>query len=268
MRPHIVALALLLALALAPLGAEPTYHVVAPGETIYGLSRTFKVPVEAILAANNISDASKIKAGQKLLIPAIHTVGKGETLYGIARLYSVSFDALLSANHLTAKSVIVPGQLLVLPAGAKAAAATAATPAAKPASTPAASVAPATPANPVKPVAGGPSAGSGGAAAAFPPLVKTSPKSVDPALVWPCKGEARYFEGKIDGIMILTERGTVSKAIAGGRVVSAGPYRGYGLVVFVETRTGHIYVYGGQREPHGEGGRHGQGRPGTGQGRL
>jgi len=228
------------------------YHVVAAGETIYGLARAFSVPAEAILSANGIKDPSKIKAGQKLLIPSVHKVAKGETIYGIARQYAVSVEALLEANHLTAKSVIVPGQLLVLPAAAKVASATATSPG-KPAGTsPASSGTAATGGGKAATTASSgskasttPAPSTGGPAAPMPPIVKTSPKSVDSSLAWPCKGEARYLDGKIDGIMILTEKGIASKAIAGGRVVSAGPYRGFGLVVMIETDAHMIYVYGG-----------------------
>lgn len=245
MRPHSLALAFLclLAFSLGPLGAEPVYHVVVSGETIYGLARTFGVPAEAILSANGIKDPSRIKAGQKLLIPSVHKVAAGETLYGIARQYSVSVDALLEINHLTSKSLIVPGQLLVLPAAAKVASAAAVPPGGKASGTSSSSSGAAT--------GGATSTGSGktsastSPAAPMPPLVKTSSKSVDSSLAWPCKGEARYLDGKIDGIMILTEKGMASKAIAGGRVVSAGPYRGFGLVVMIETDAHMIYVYGG-----------------------
>lgn len=240
MRPHSIALALLCLLAFCPgpLGAEPIYHVVAAGETVYGLARAFSVPAEAILSANGIKDPSKIKAGQKLLIPSVHKVAKGETLYGIARQYAVSVEALLEANHLSSKSVIVPGQLLVLPAAAKVASAATG-------STATGSGKAATTASPGSKAPLASASSSGGPATPMPPLVKTSSRSVDSSLAWPCKGEARYLDGKIDGIMILTEKGIASKAIAGGRVVSAGPYRGFGLVVMIETDAHMIYVYGG-----------------------
>jgi septal ring factor EnvC (AmiA/AmiB activator) len=79
----------------------------------------------------------------------------------------------------------------------------------------------------------------------FPPAVKTSSKAVDKTLALPCSGEARYLDGKIDGIMILTERGVGAKAVTGGKVVSAGPFRGYGQVVVVQSKNGYIYFYGG-----------------------
>ncbi len=39
------------------------------GETIYNLSRRFGVPAKAILEANGISDATRVHAGQKIIIP-------------------------------------------------------------------------------------------------------------------------------------------------------------------------------------------------------
>ena len=41
----------------------------APGETIYNLSRRYGVPANEILKANNIADASRVKSGQVVVIP-------------------------------------------------------------------------------------------------------------------------------------------------------------------------------------------------------
>lgn len=46
-------------------------------------------------------------------------------------------------------------------------------------------------------------------------------------------------------MIIKAKLGEAEKAVAAGTVSSAGPYRGYGNVVFVLSRSGHIYVYGG-----------------------
>jgi lipoprotein NlpD len=270
---HALLFAFLLSASIATAAeADPLYHVLAKGETVYSLAKMYKVSVDSILQANGIADPTKIRVGQRLLIPRTHTVAKGETLFSIGRLYAVSVADLRNANHLAASAVIVPGQVLLLPGSAVAPTARASASAASPAaSVPASSSSavavggpgPAGTAAPAK-QPGAPSAAmatksapdnagagqsapsvSGSPGAPYPPLVKTSSKAVDPSLVWPCSGEARYLDGKIDGIMILTERGVASRAIAAGRVVSAGPYRGFGQVVFVEARTGIIYVYGG-----------------------
>lgn len=48
--------------------------------------------------------------------------------------------------------------------------------------------------------------------------------------------------------MIRTLPGETTHAVAGGMVVSAGPARGFGLVAFVQSASGYIYVYGGNEK--------------------
>lgn len=243
-----IALGVCLFLLLCPLlGAEPLYHVLQKGETVYSVARSFKVSPEAILSANGITDPTKVKVGQRLVIPQAtspgttstaspaprtHVVKKGETLYGIARLHGLEVAELLGLNKLTASAVLKVDQVLLLPGGTVA---KAKPDPAKPGDKPPAKTPAKTP-DKAPDKAPGP---------AFPPLVKTSSRQVSPRLALPCAGEARYLDGKIDGIMILCDKGSVSKAVTSGRVVSAGPYRGFGLVAFVEGRGGYIYVYGG-----------------------
>jgi murein DD-endopeptidase MepM/ murein hydrolase activator NlpD len=43
---------------------------VREGETLYNLSKRFGVPVASLLKANGLSDASEVKAGQKIIVPA------------------------------------------------------------------------------------------------------------------------------------------------------------------------------------------------------
>jgi len=45
------------------------YHEVGPGETIWRISKMYDVPIEKIVEANNLYDATQIKNGQRLLIP-------------------------------------------------------------------------------------------------------------------------------------------------------------------------------------------------------
>lgn len=49
--------------------AGGTQVSVNSGETVYNLSRRFGVPVDAILRANGMSDASQLAAGQQIVIP-------------------------------------------------------------------------------------------------------------------------------------------------------------------------------------------------------
>lgn len=269
-----------LALSLPPLAAaESVYHVLVKGETLYSVARSYGVTVEAITKANSIADPSRLKPGVKLLIPGAEDAGpssgtdgaitgeavaplsykvaKGDTLFSIARSYGVSVDALRKANKLTQSSVIKYGDRLELPVGAKAPGVQAPSPAALAAKKPDAGTDSQSPgsqspgsgspadASPAPPRNAKPAPRPTTAAPAAPEAVKTSVKAVDKALSWPCPGEILYLDGKVYGIVIKAKEGAIERAVASGTVSSAGPYRGYGNVVFVLSRTGHIYVYGG-----------------------
>jgi len=218
--------------------AEGLYHVFAPGETIYSVSRKYSVPVETLISANGIKDPSKIPAGQKLLIPSIHTVKKGETLFGIAKAYSVTVDELRSANALKSSDSIRAGQKLFVPrrADAKAASPAAAQAPATAAPQAAKSVAPKTVSpEPIEPLP------------ALPEVVKTQARTVDRKVSWPCEGEAAYLDGKAQGIIIQAKLDAPQKAVASGKIVAAGPFRGYGEMAIVMSRTGYLYVYAGNQ---------------------
>ncbi|TWG95552.1 murein DD-endopeptidase MepM/ murein hydrolase activator NlpD [Mesorhizobium sp. J18] len=51
-------------------GGSGSTVTISSGETVYSLSRRYGVPVDAILKANGMSDASGLQAGQKITIPA------------------------------------------------------------------------------------------------------------------------------------------------------------------------------------------------------
>jgi murein DD-endopeptidase MepM/ murein hydrolase activator NlpD len=227
--------------------AQAVYHILEKGETLYSLARSYGVSPDTIAKANSIDDPSKLRAGKRLLIPGgaaahdvvasgedthdlapvesqMYKVVKGDTLFSIARAYGVGLNALRAANKLTASAVIKAGDTLAIPAGAggksdpalpAATANNATTPVTVSVSTP-----------------------------AVPEAVKTSVKPVSKGLSWPCPGEILYLDGKAYGVVIRAKLGEALKAVASGTVSSAGPYRGYGNVVFVLAR-GYIYVYGG-----------------------
>ena len=79
----------------------------------------------------------------------------------------------------------------------------------------------------------------------MPEPVKTQDRTVDMKLAWPVEGRAMYLDGKLEGVMIRVKPGEMTKAIASGTVVSAGPSRGFNQVVFIQAKSGYVYVYGG-----------------------
>lgn len=96
-------------------------HIVAPKETLFGLSKQYHVSVEAIQNANQEILASGLQIGQELIIPqnsdysskqeiavsskTTHQVVAKESLFSIARQYNVSVQDLESLN----KDILING---------------------------------------------------------------------------------------------------------------------------------------------------------------
>jgi murein DD-endopeptidase MepM/ murein hydrolase activator NlpD len=247
-------------------GAEPRTHVISYGETLYSISRKYDVPFEALVAVNRIKDPSKLSAGTTLIIPTVHIVVKGETLFGISRHYGITIRELLDANKLSAGYVLKIGDMLVVPASETTTVVkvvpttnSVATTVPKPATTTIMST------TTIKTNAtvitttttSGTEAQTKSIASStttivpptstvpMPETIKTQDKVVDMKVSWPAEGKAVYLDGKLEGVMIRVKPGEVSKAIASGTVVSAGPSRGFGQVAFVQAKSGYVYVYGG-----------------------
>jgi murein DD-endopeptidase MepM/ murein hydrolase activator NlpD len=244
---------LLISLCLPPLSAAETlWHVLAKGETLYGVARTYGVSPEALEFANGIDDPAKLKIGQRLAIPSMHRVEKGETLFGIAKAAGTSVAELRKANRLAADAVIKPGDLLFLPLGAAPPTSLPTTVGTVTAGASAATVGAATAGTATVGTATTGTATVGAAKPAESPITTattastlTAGRTVGAKVVLPCAGEARYLDGKLFGIAIKAAEGSSVKAVASGTVVSAGPYRGFGSVAFVQSRNGLIFVYGG-----------------------
>lgn len=68
------------AMAPRPTNGEAVKHTVAVGESLGVIARKYQVSVGELAAANNITDPSKVRAGQQLVIPGFKAVsGKGTT---------------------------------------------------------------------------------------------------------------------------------------------------------------------------------------------
>ncbi len=50
-------------------GPQTVYHTVGPAETLWRIAKTYDVPMETLLRANKLDDPTKIKKGQKIVIP-------------------------------------------------------------------------------------------------------------------------------------------------------------------------------------------------------
>ena len=99
-----------------------TEYVVESGDTLSSLATKFDISLKTILWANNLSEKSIIKPGDKLVIPpvsgVIHHVKDKDTISGIAQTYKVKTDEIISFNHLSEENSIYVGDILIVPGGA------------------------------------------------------------------------------------------------------------------------------------------------------
>lgn len=194
-------------------------HVVAKGETLYSISRKYGITVNELCSKNNITQSQVLKVGQKLVIPSrelpeteIYIVAKGDTFYGVARRHNMTVDELLKLNNLKSSDTLKIGQVLKVPASTT-------TIANAMMNTPAIEIA--------------------------DPRNYTGKKG-DSSLLWPVKNpEVLYVSGKISGVQLSAQKNEAVCAIQAGTVMFSGLYRGFGKVVFVQSQSGHMYVYTG-----------------------
>ena len=131
--------------------ASGNSYVVQAGDSLYQIARRFGVTVQALIAANAITDPQRIYPGTILTIPGAtdapppqptstptsppstptpapsatpappdsgqktYTVQSGDSLYLIARRFGVTVQALALVNQLNNWWRIYPGQVLVIP---------------------------------------------------------------------------------------------------------------------------------------------------------
>ncbi len=99
----------------------PETYVVKTGDTLYDISVAFSIPLDELIAINNI-DGTTIKPGQELALsltseppaPLVITVTAGDTLWNLAREYDSSIDAIKQLNNLSSEK-IRPGDSLTIP---------------------------------------------------------------------------------------------------------------------------------------------------------
>ncbi len=123
-----MALALTLALATPIFAQGSIVHVVQRGENLFRIALRYGVTVDALAAANGLSNASRIYIGQRLVVPTggstagptmspsgVHVVQRGENLFRIALRYGMTYRTLAAANGIANPNRVYVGQRLVIP---------------------------------------------------------------------------------------------------------------------------------------------------------
>lgn len=239
-----------------------TSYVVQKGDTLYSISRKYQITVAELRAANNFSEQDVLKAGQKLVIPEAdigtaaalsssksntaatvtkttttkdYIVAKGDTLYGIARANGMSVAELLSINNLDSSDVIKIGQKLKIKTVNEEVSKkienekTLETETKKNVPVQKETV---TTIDVTEKV----------------PDTRTygNTVSADSNIKWPVKNpKVTSVKGKVSGVQLSAKENENVTCIHEGTVMYVGVYRGFGQVVFVQSKTGLIYAYTG-----------------------
>lgn len=189
-------------------GGAVKYYQVQKGDTLWDISRSFKVDVQTVAAMNNLNSKSVLDIGQTLQLPAtssrMHVICRGETMWDIAARYDVSLASLQRANPDDNPKNLKIGDKLLIPEESYQRAVTAA----------------------------GPSRGW----------------SVSGVFNWPVfgvitSGYGWRKSGFHHGIDIATDLGEPIKACAAGKVTFAGYKSIYGRTVIIEHPDGKETLY-------------------------
>jgi len=218
------------------LAADDLIYVVGKGDTVYSISRFFKITPEELMKANGISDPSKLQTGKRLTIPSNafsdisvttnppaqklvdYVVLKGDTLFNIAKKHDLSLQKLREINKFPDNHVIKTGDIVKVPG--------------KPVQNTAQTI---QPAQPVQPPAANPVPDKN-ASPVVPGIL---------AMRWPVNAkEISYMTGQM-GVIVEGENNEAVKSLTQGKVISAGPWRKFGKVAIVEVSGGYFYMYGG-----------------------
>lgn len=96
------------------------FYTVRPGDTLYQIARRWELPVESLIAANNLAPPYTIYVGQQLSVPPgvdVVRVKPGDTVYKISQRFGVPPSVIINANQLPPPFVIHTGQLIKVPPG-------------------------------------------------------------------------------------------------------------------------------------------------------
>jgi murein DD-endopeptidase MepM/ murein hydrolase activator NlpD len=210
---------------------EARTHRVDRGQTLWRISQTYSVTIEALKQANGLESETLIE-GQLLVIPqtaGVHIIKEGETLWQISRRYQVPLEDLARLNQLVNPGELQVGQEILIPKEALVAA-----------------------------KENGENADNGdnrqhgesdpSPAEPSPSQPKTASGGGD--LIWPVQGVISSTFGprrgkQHSGLDIAAPKGTPIKAAKAGTVVTTGWLGGYGQTVILEhsDKTATLYAH-------------------------
>lgn len=93
-------------------------HVVRPGETLWGISKAYGVPLNQLIKTNEIPNPNNLVVGQTIVIPGFgryHWIRPGESLFQISRRYNVPVQEIMRINRISNPYQIPVGLRIYIP---------------------------------------------------------------------------------------------------------------------------------------------------------
>ncbi len=200
-------------------------HLVVSGDTIYSLAREYGVAQEDLMAANDLNDPRRLRAGMRLTIPGHllegkepgaatdvfeYTVEEGDSLWELALTYGTSVAVLRRLNNFDSDDFLRIGQVIEIPAVVR-----------------------------TDPARAGDLSEDG----------ELGAEGADgTAIRWPHPGARNQISGRLVGVEIAGVDGDEVRAVASGVVRFAQSFGIYGKVAIVQSENGYFYLYGGQTD--------------------
>ena len=191
-----------------PLFPEGIAVTLKKGDTLYKISKEYRIPVNDIIRYNGIKDAGNLKVGTIIKLPSVYVVEKGDTLYGLSKKFEIDVDILCNTNGFDKNHILKIGEKLYIPLKKNETAVA--------------------------------------EKAQVNDNVKKGDEGS--GILWPHDGKRIPITGKLRGEEIIGKRGDTIVSVSSGRVVWVAPYRGYGNLIMIETPEKLIFAYGGNEE--------------------
>jgi len=95
------------------------YYQIKQGDTLWGISRSYQVDLQTVMAINNLYPDSILTIGDTIKLPADnarqHLIKKGETMWAIAALYDTDIAELCQLNSDKNPNSLKIGDQLIIP---------------------------------------------------------------------------------------------------------------------------------------------------------
>jgi murein DD-endopeptidase MepM/ murein hydrolase activator NlpD len=198
-------------------------YTVRPNETLYSITRSQGVTLQALCDINKFSKNYMVKAGEKIKIPKPAPAGTAASA-------ATAAPAQPFVPATVQSPVQPPEPVTVQP------------PAPTLVQTPAPAVQPPLVPTIVQPNNNPVLLTPSWAALERPANAKPIPKN--PAIRWPVSAKEIFYMNSNIGALVSGEESESVKSLTKGTVVHASPWRGYGNVAIIEAEGGYRYLYG------------------------